>query len=126
GEVLVPVADVADLHLVQLARGLLAVAGDEGDGVLLLQQLDGRPHLRGTQPQPARDGLRVPAHAPTSSSGLRAQRTPMRAPTTAAAACSASIQATVCGGSSAHAVCPVASPKRRLTASQTTTEKSPI
>jgi len=39
------VGQVADLHLVQFAGHLLAVAGDEGDGRPLPEEFDGAPHL---------------------------------------------------------------------------------
>jgi hypothetical protein len=47
--------DVADLHLVEAARDLFAVARDEGHRGALLQQLDHRRHAPGRQLQLHRD-----------------------------------------------------------------------
>jgi hypothetical protein len=59
GQVLVAVADVAQLHLVQLARGFLAVAGDERDGVAGQQQLQRGGHLCRAQAELGGDLLGV-------------------------------------------------------------------
>ena len=44
-QVFQPLPDVPDLHLVQPARDLFAVARDEGDGIAVIQEADGRRDL---------------------------------------------------------------------------------
>ena len=51
GELLQPVADRGDGHLVQAAGGLLAVAGDEGHRAPLVEQAGRGLHLAGSQAQ---------------------------------------------------------------------------
>jgi hypothetical protein len=55
----VAVADVAQLHLVQLAGRLLSVARDEGDGVAGEEKLQRGPDLRRAQPELRGDAFGV-------------------------------------------------------------------
>ena len=50
-ELVVQVADGRDLHFVESARALLAVAGDEGNGAALGQKVERGLHLAGWQLQ---------------------------------------------------------------------------
>src|SRR5690606_22587235 len=125
-EVLVAIPDVPELHLVQLTGGLLPIAGDEGDGVPLRQQLEGGSNLRRSQPQLGSDPLGVHVRsAHPAAPARRAKRTPARAPTMVDAICNArSDPATP--PLKVSIASPASSPTKRFRPSQTTTDSNPI
>ena len=80
-----PLLELAQLRVVEAARLLLAVAGDEGDRRALTQQLHGRRHLARGNAELLRDALVDLVHAallcqPPFSVSMAPRHTPSRAP----------------------------------------------